>query len=70
MSAYLDGELAATGRARLERHVGECPDCERLLAGLRRMLDGLRRLSVPDDGRDALQVAAAVRLRLQEPPAT
>ena len=66
MSDYLDDELAPAGRARLERHLGECAECRRLLAGLRRTLDGLHRLSSPSAGADALQIAASVRARLSE----
>ena len=47
MSDYLDGELAPHAPARMERHLGECDECRRLLAGLRRTLDGLNRLSEP-----------------------
>lgn len=68
MSDYLDGELAASGRGRMERHLGECQDCRRLLAGLRAVVDGLRRLPVPGGGAGAIEIAASVRLRLNEPP--
>ena len=64
MSDYLDGELAHSARARIERHLGECPECRRLLAGLRRTLDALHRLAAPAGGADAAQIAASVRVRL------
>ena len=67
MSDYLDGELAPAARTRMERHLGQCAECRRLLAGLRRTVDGLRRLSAPTPRRDALQIAASVRARLNEP---
>ena len=67
MSAYLDGELDSRRRSRIDRHTGECDECRRLLAGLRRMLGALHRLPRPDDGADALQIAASVRMRLGEP---
>jgi anti-sigma factor RsiW len=70
MSEYLDGELAPHGRARLERHMGDCPECERLLAGLRAVVQGLGRLGAPEGGANAVQIAAAVRGRLDEPPAS
>ena len=70
MSDYLDGEIAAAGRSRMERHLGECQDCRRLLAGLRAVVDGLRRLTAPAGGADAVQIAGSVRLRLNEPPRT
>lgn len=68
MSAYLDGDLDASRRSRMERHIGECPECRLLLDGLRRMLGALHRLPPPDGGADALRIAASVRMRLREPP--
>lgn len=35
LSPYLDGELAAAARARLEAHLAECAECARVLADLR-----------------------------------
>lgn len=64
MSDYLDGELASAARTRMEHHVGECAECRRLLAGLRRTLDELHRLAAPSPGVNALQVAASVQARL------
>jgi putative zinc finger protein len=69
MSAYLDGELAVVPRARMERHARECPECRRLLAGLRQTMAALHRLPALDGGADPVQIAASVRLRLREPPA-
>jgi anti-sigma factor RsiW len=68
MSDYLDGELAASGRGRMERHLGECQDCRRLLAGLRAVVARLHRLGAPAGGPDATAIAASVRVRLNEPP--
>jgi anti-sigma factor RsiW len=70
MSDYLDGELSGAGRARMERHARDCPECERLLAGLRAVVAGLGRLPAPEGGVDGTQLAAAVRARLDEPPAS
>lgn len=67
MSDYLARELAPAKHARMERHLGECAECRRLLAGLRRTVDALRRLSAPSGGAEPVEVAAAVRLRLGEP---
>jgi anti-sigma factor RsiW len=67
MSDYLDGEIAPAARDRMERHLGECAACRRLLAGLRRTVDGLGRLPAPSPGVDAVQIAASVRARLAEP---
>jgi anti-sigma factor RsiW len=66
MSDYLDGELTLARRTRMEDHLGECAECRRLLAGLRRTLDGLNRLPAPSGGVDALRIAASVRGRLSE----
>ena len=66
MSSYLDGELAPAVRTRMERHLGECAECRRLLAGLRRTVDGLHRLSARSAGADALRIAALVQVRLNE----
>lgn len=68
MSDYLDGELGPSPRTRMERHIAQCQECRRVLAGLRTMLDALRRLPVPGGSDDAAEVAAAVRLRLQGTP--
>jgi anti-sigma factor RsiW len=67
MSAYLDGDLASRARVRLERHVGACAECRRLLAGLRAMVAALHATPAPSGGVDALRIAALVRGRLREP---
>lgn len=66
LSEYLDEELGATGRERVERHVRLCPHCHKLLATLRRTLDGLHEL-----GEQPLQstgVADSVIRRPHDPP--
>jgi anti-sigma factor RsiW len=70
MSAYVDGELVSRERRRLERHVGECEECRRMLANLRDVLKALPGLPAPSRNRDANQIAESVRLRLREPPAS
>ena len=65
MSAYVDGDLASRGRARLERHTGECAECRGVLDSLRQMLVRLHRL--PTSGHGAQEIARAVRQRLHEP---
>ena len=67
-SAYIDGELSTGPRTRMERHVGDCAECRRLLAELRRMVDGLGRLPALGGRSDAGRFAAVVRRRLDEPP--
>jgi anti-sigma factor RsiW len=66
MSEYLDGELAPGGRSRMERHGLDCPECERLLAGLRAVVAGLGRLPAPAGGAGAARIATLVRGRLDE----
>jgi anti-sigma factor RsiW len=68
MSDYLDAELSSERRQRMERHVGECQECHRVLAGLRALLGTLHGLPTPDSELDAQRIAASVRLRLDEPP--
>jgi predicted anti-sigma-YlaC factor YlaD len=41
LSEYLDGELEPGERERVERHVGRCPECRRVLATLKRTLAAL-----------------------------
>jgi anti-sigma factor RsiW len=60
MSDYLDGELAAEGRRRVERHIFMCRPCRRVLANLRRTLGRLAHLSESpppgaDDERDVAE---------------
>jgi RNA polymerase sigma-70 factor (ECF subfamily) len=48
VSDYLDGELTAPERSVLERHLGACPTCPPLYAGLVGVVDALGRLRDPD----------------------
>jgi len=68
MSDYLDEELDTRRRRRLERHVGQCEECDRLLAGLRAMLRLLHALTPPSGDVDVARIAASARLRIEEPP--
>lgn len=45
---YLDDELSPSERTTLERHLGGCPTCPPLFAGLVGVRDGLGRLRDPD----------------------
>src|ERR1700747_2771813 len=67
LSGYLDGELAADERARGARHIGECVECRRAIAGLRLVGEALRGWPAPGRGPDAIGLAGSVRLRLQNP---
>ena len=44
LSDYLDGDLQAGERERVEDHVHWCPECRRALRSLRRTLQGLMEL--------------------------
>ncbi len=44
VSDYLDDDLDARGRRRVERHVDMCPSCRTLLATLQKTLEGLHSL--------------------------
>jgi anti-sigma factor RsiW len=68
MSDYLDEELAAGRRHRMQRHVEVCPPCRRVLGTLGRMVGALRRVPPPTGGADAREIVASVRRRLSEPP--
>jgi anti-sigma factor RsiW len=64
LSEYVDADLAAAEVARIEEHVSLCPQCHRVLATLRRTLEGLRSL-----GTEASKgTADAVIQRLREEP--
>ncbi|HEV2074940.1 MAG TPA: zf-HC2 domain-containing protein [Thermoleophilaceae bacterium] len=63
LSEYVDGELEPPGRARVESHVGVCPQCRRVLATLNRMLRSLRELGT--ESRPGL--AAGIVERLHHP---
>jgi anti-sigma factor RsiW len=67
MSDYLEGALAPTSRVRMDYHLGECEECRRLLAGLRRTVDALSRLSAPSGSVEALAIVASVRVRISRP---
>jgi hypothetical protein len=67
MSDYLDGELAAGERARVERHVGECVECRRVITGLRLVVQALHLLPAPEPGRNLIGFAGSVQMRLKNP---
>ncbi len=68
MSAHLDGELPAPQSDRMERHLGECPECHRLFAGLTAVVDALHNLQAARPGWDMVQFVASVRVRCNQPP--
>jgi anti-sigma factor RsiW len=64
LSDYLDGELDGHRRARVETHLGLCPECRRVLAGLRRTLAAMMDLRTPPDA----DVAGGIIARLRSEP--
>ncbi len=66
VSAYVDGELTAAARDRLQRHVNECPECRGLLHSLERMLLRLSRMPAPVV-REAPDLVSSIRTRIREP---
>ncbi|CAN5432562.1 hypothetical protein BH10ACT11_BH10ACT11_03570 [soil metagenome] len=67
LSEYLDEGLPAHGQDRLDQHLGACPECRRLLQGLRRALDGLRSMrSEPESAPGSAGIADSVIERLRD----
>jgi anti-sigma factor RsiW len=64
LSDYLDGALRNDDRERVEAHVGLCPDCRRVLAGLRKTIGALMGLRGDAD----TDIAAGVIARLRSEP--
>jgi anti-sigma factor RsiW len=62
MSDYIDAEMDAGERARMEHHVRDCPECRDLLASLQTMVATLAGLP----GRPAESVAGAVLAGVHE----
>ncbi len=68
LSAYLDGELDAADRARLDAHMTTCADCRATLAGLRATLAELKTLPEPDPRpQDSWALRAAIRRARSSP---
>lgn len=65
LSPYLDREMSDKERRRVEAHVGICPECRRMLATLRRTLEGLRGLSRGSSPPSDLADSVIERLRGQ-----
>lgn len=61
LSGYLDDDLSAPERRRVERHVHICPQCRRVLATLKRALHGLAALKQKPDVDIAERVIGRLR---------
>jgi anti-sigma factor RsiW len=64
LSDYLDDELVDDDRTRVETHMGRCPECRRVLAGLRKTLAALMALRADAD----VDVVSGVIARLRSEP--
>jgi anti-sigma factor RsiW len=64
MSEYVDGELTARDRHRIEGHTRDCSDCRELLTGLEEMIVTLATLGGRPEESVAGSVLAGVRQRL------
>ncbi len=67
MSAYLDSDLSARARVRLERHTVACTECRGVLEDLRNMLALLQHAPAPEPVADLPAITSAVLRRLHEP---
>ena len=65
LSPYIDREMSESERLRVEAHASICPQCRRMLATLRRMLEGLRDLSRGSSPPSDLADSVIERLRGQ-----
>jgi anti-sigma factor RsiW len=59
--AYLDGELPAGDRRRVERHTAVCPQCRAVMASFQHLLRSLPALG--DAGRPSVADSVVQRLR-------
>jgi len=69
VSGYLDADLSTRGRARVERHVAQCPECRRLFDDLRHLLGLLQGAPAPAPAADVAAIASGVQQRLHGPAA-
>jgi anti-sigma factor RsiW len=67
MSAYVDSDLSASARARLQRHTAACQECRSVLEDLAHMLALLQTAPSPEPVANVPAIAGAVLRRLHEP---
>lgn len=68
LGAYLDGEVRATERKRIEAHLANCAECRAELEALRQLSRRLHKSPLPESATPAGRFAAQVALQL--PPRT
>ncbi len=61
LSGYLDDDLSRAERDRIDKHVGMCPQCRRVLRTLRRTLEKL--MDLPVEPRPSVADGVIERLR-------
>lgn len=61
LSAYVEPDLEAPQRRRVERHLAECPDCDRMLRSLQRLMSELPRMSHSAPARVVAEVCGQLR---------
>jgi anti-sigma factor RsiW len=49
LSHYVEGDLTARARRRLERHAAECPDCSRGIRAMKALLGLIARIDTSGD---------------------
>lgn len=67
-SQYLDGELAPARRARLQRHLDECPECRALLRELAALVSALGTLRDDQGAPVAKTIFSSLRGRMDDEP--
>ncbi len=70
LSSYLDGELDASAKADLERHLNNCDDCRLVVDTTRKTIQifcNSEPVPLPSDVRERLHQALEKRLRRRSP---
>jgi anti-sigma factor RsiW len=67
ISAYLDSDLSARARMRLQRHAAECPECRSVVEDLAHLLALLQSAPAPQPLAAVPAITSAVLRRLHEP---
>ncbi|MBS1679668.1 MAG: zf-HC2 domain-containing protein [Actinobacteria bacterium] len=63
LSPYLDQEVSAAERIRVEEHTHVCPKCHRMLETLRETLEGLRAMGAEGGAPSGLTDSVMERVR-------
>jgi anti-sigma factor RsiW len=63
LTAYIEGTLPSSDRARLEAHLDECPHCSEYLAQLRITIDALGHVDVDELADDTVDELVTLNRR-------